>query len=389
MQIINSILDTDLYKLTMQQAVIHLFPDLIVQYRLIIRSKRKFPPDFAAKLRQQIEMMSTLSLRHDEYNFLKRAYFLKAPYIDFLRGYRFNPAEVTVIEKDDIVGLTIEGPWYRTILWETPLMATISELFFLNNNEEKPWDMHTRIQRMKEKADFFERVGAPYADFGCRRRYSYTNHENLVRISKNYSPKTFIGTSNPYLAMNYDTKMVGTQAHEFFMVMAALFGYLMANKLGLEKWVEVYQGDLGIALTDTFTTDAFFDNFSPKYAKLFDGIRQDSGDPLVFADKAVAHYENIKIDPRAKSIVFSDSLNPEMVQKIHNHCAGRIKDAYGIGTNLTCDVGVKPLNIVIKLTSVLVNGVWRPTVKLSDDRGKHLGPADEVKLCQNTLKLTT
>jgi nicotinate phosphoribosyltransferase len=371
----------------MQQAVIHLFPDLIVQYKLIIRTKRNFPDNFADMFRQQVEMMSTLSLRHDEYNFLKKTYFFKAPYIDFLRGYRFNSEEVTILQKNDTIELIIEGPWYRTILWETPLMATISELFFMHNTEEKPWPMPQRINKMKEKAKFFERRQILYADFGSRRRYSYTNHEKLVQTCRRYSPKSFIGTSNPYLAMKYDTKMIGTQAHEFFMVMAALYGYLMANRLGLEKWVDVYQGDLGIALTDTFTTDVFFRDFTTKYAKLFDGVRQDSGDPFVFSDKAIAHYEKLRIDPKSKTIVFSDSLNPDMVEKIHDYCDGRIKDVYGIGTNLTNDVGVKALNIVIKLTAVLVNNTWQPTTKLSDDAGKHLGPVQEVELCKKTLDI--
>jgi nicotinate phosphoribosyltransferase len=161
----------------------------------------------------------------------------------------------------------------------------------------------------------------------------------------------------------------------------------MANKLGMEKWVEVYQGDLGIALTDTFTSDVFFNVFDSKYAKLFDGVRQDSGDPIIFAEKTIKHYEKLRIDPMSKTIVFSDSLDTEAVEKIHDFCKGRIRDSYGIGTNLTNDVGVKPLNMVIKLTAIKINDRWIPTVKLSDHAGKHTGAIEAVNLCKQVLRV--
>ena len=209
----------------------------------------------------------------------------------------------------------------------------------------------------------------------------------LIQACKLESPKTFIGTSNPHFANIYGTKMVGTQAHELYMVIGVLYGYPSANRIALEKWVDVYQGDLGVALTDTFTTDAFFPSFTTKFAKLFDGIRQDSGDPIEFAKKAIAHYEKLRIDPKTKTIVFSDGLNKETVKKINHFCKGKVKASFGIGTNLTNDVGVKPLNMVIKLTAVSVGGEWLPTVKLSDNPGKHTGTEEAVSFCKRTLKL--
>jgi nicotinate phosphoribosyltransferase len=188
--------------------------------------------------------------------------------------------------------------------------------------------------------------------------------------------------------MIHRLKAIGTQAHELYMVIAALFGYRMANKITMEKWIEIFRGDLGIALSDTFTTDVFLQSFDKKFAKLFDGVRQDSGDPIEQAEKIVKHYDSLGIDPTTKTIVFSDSLNLDKVATIHEWCKGKIKDAYGIGTFLTNDVGVKPLNFVIKLTAVQgCTGEWLPTVKLSDTPGKHTGPKDEVELCKNVLRI--
>ncbi|NLE01138.1 MAG: hypothetical protein GX640_14820 [Fibrobacter sp.] len=153
----------------------------------------------------------------------------------------------------------------------------------------------------------------------------------------------------------------------------------------MEKWIEVYQGDLGIALTDTFTTDLFFSIFDTRFAKLFDGVRQDSGDPIVFAEKAIEHYKKLRIDPMSKTIVFSDSLNVDKVEEINNYCKGKIRPTYGIGTHLTNDVGVKPLNMVIKLTAIRAGDKWVPTVKISDDKGKHTGDTDAVALCKQIL----
>lgn len=386
--IIRSPLDTDQYKLTQQWAVLKTFPDTKVRYTLIIRTKREFPKGFAEELRDQIENMATLEMTLDESAFLKkRCPYLPQAYHDFLRGYQFDPNEVEIVEKDNAVELTIEGYWYRTILWETPIMATISELFFRMWGEKRQGD-DICDARVREKAELFESIGAKVAEFGARRRYSLDNQDRVVGLLKKLAPNSFTGTSNPYLAMKYDSNVIGTQAHEWYMVIAALFGFHMANQIGMEKWVDVYQGSLGIALTDTFTTDAFFRDFTQKYAKLFDGVRQDSGDPVTFAQRAIAHYKSLGIDPMTKSIIFSDSLNPEKVKTIHEFCRGKIKDAYGIGTNLSNDVGVKPLNIVIKVTAVNIGNAWVPTVKLSDDAGKHTGPDNAVNLCKDVLRLS-
>jgi nicotinate phosphoribosyltransferase len=265
-------------------------------------------------------------------------------------------------------------------------MALISELFFkLTNQQSLPIEEVRKL--MQHKAVCLEDMGAQFSDFGTRRRFSLDNHDLVVATCKEYAPSFFSGTSNLYLAMKYGCKAIGTQAHEWYMSIAALYGYTLANKIGMEKWIDVYQGDLGIALTDTFTTDAFFAAFDKKFAKLFDGIRQDSGDPVTFAEKAIRHYEKLRIEPMSKTVVFSDSLDIKKVEEINNYCKGNIKASYGIGTHLTNDVGVKPLNMVIKLTAIKIQDRWVPAVKLSDDRGKHTGDADTVKLCKQVLRI--
>lgn len=385
--IINSLLDTDLYKFTMQQAVIAHFPEQVVRYELFFRSQRDVPTCFRALLQEEIDAMSALHIQPEEFDFLKKTcYYFKPPYLDFLRGYRFDPAEVQVIQEGNLLSLIIEGPWYRTILWEVPLMALISELFFrLTNQTTLPEAEIT--QRICNKAERLESIGAHFSDFGTRRRFSFMNHDHSVEVCKEYAPTAFNGTSNLRLAMVHRCKPIGTQAHEWYMCIASLYGYRMGNRIGMEKWVEVYHGDLGIALADTYTSQIFFNDFDSSYAKLFDGIRQDSGDPLQFVEMAVRHFEKLRIDSLSKTIVFSDNLDITTVEKIHNFCKGKIKDTYGIGTYLTNDVGVKPLNMVIKLTAVKINGDWVPAVKLSDDPGKHIGSTESINLCKQVLRI--
>jgi len=385
---IQSIIDNDLYKFTMQNAVIKIFPRAKVRYQFINRGKTSFPEGFAERLRKEIAKMSELALTKDEKEFLKKnCSYLDPTYIDFLAGYRYDPSELGVIQQGDDLQISIEGYWYRTILWEVPLMALISELYFKMTNQ-KIYDEAKIIDIAREKVTRYNLLGINVADFGTRRRYSFENHNRIVQALKNYGKPSFIGTSNVYFAMKHNLIAVGTHAHEWFMFHAAKYGYKTANKLALENWVRVYRGDLGIALSDTFTSDVFFHSFDTKFAKLFDGIRQDSGDPIKFADKTIAHYKKLKIDPMSKTIIFSDGLNPETVEKITKHCRGKIKISFGIGTNFTNDVGVKPLNIVIKVTEAKPEGQhWIHTVKLSDTKGKYTGDEKTIKLCKEVLNI--
>jgi nicotinate phosphoribosyltransferase len=199
---------------------------------------------------------------------------------------------------------------------------------------------------------------------------------------------TFVGTSNVYLARVHGTKPIGTHAHEWFMFHAARYGFKMANILALENWTNIYRGDLGIALSDTFTTDEFYEVFDKKFAKLFDGVRHDSGDPVAFAEKTIQHYKSLGIDPLSKTIIFSDSLDYQKVKTIAAYCQGKIGISFGIGTNFTNDVGLKPMNIVLKMTEALPESEsWTPVVKLSDEPAKYTGDPQTIELAKTVLKI--
>jgi len=385
---LESILDNDLYKLTMQLAVVKLFPRAKVKYIFINRGETKFPEGFAEELRKQVHAMSNLRLTQDEKKYLeKQCYFLDPTYLDFLEGYKYNPSEVGIIQNGGELQISIEGYWYRTILWEVPLMALISELYF-KMNSEKTNSISEINETLYKKAVKYKMLGIKVADFGTRRRFSLENHERVIQALVNYGSPAFVGTSNVYFAYKYNLTPIGTHAHEWFMFHAAKYGFKQANKLALENWVTIYRGDLGIALSDTFTTDSFLQAFDTKFAKLFDGVRHDSGEPTEFADKMIAHYQKLRIEPLSKTIVFSDNLNPDEVERIAKHCRTRIGISFGIGTNFTNDVGVKPLNMVIKLSEAKPeDDVWLPVVKLSDHKGKHTGSESAVQLCKAVLNL--
>ena len=291
--IIKHFTDNDLYKFTTMNAIQKLYPEASVRYSFINRGHTSFPEGFAEELRKEIDGFTNLSLSMEEEKFLiSKCYYFDRVFIDLLKGYRFNPEEVGVHQSGGDLSLEIEGPWYRTVLWEVPLLALISELFFLRK-ESKPVEVE---KRASEKALRLNEIKAEYSDFGTRRRFSLDVHDRVVKTLKEISPELFRGTSNVYLAMKHNITPIGTHPHEWFMFHAARYGYRSANIKALDAWVEVYKGDLGIALTDTYTSENFFLNFSTLQAKLFDGTRQDSGDPLLFIDKAVEFYLKKRID---------------------------------------------------------------------------------------------
>ena len=369
-QIIKTILDNDLYKFSMQCAIIQLFPRAKVRYTLIIRSQVDFPEGFAENLREQIDCMGNLKLGLEEKEFFSnRCKYMNPMYFDFLEGYRYHPSEIGIIQNGGELRLNIEGYWYRTVLWEVPVLALISELFFIMTGE-KIISKVDREQRVQEKAKAFNGHGVKISDFGTRRRYSYENQSDVIQELARIMGSNFNGTSNVHFAHKFNLTPIGTHAHEWFMFHAAKYGFKMANKLALENWSDIYQGDLGIALSDTFTTDSFYRSFDKKFSKLFDGVRHDSSDPKVFTDKTVAHYKKMGINPLSKTIIFSDNLNTESAIEISKYCLQTINSACGIGTHLSNDVGVKPLNMVIKMTAAKPEpeDEWIPTIKLSDAR---------------------
>lgn len=385
---LKSILDNDFYKITMQNAVVKLFPKQRVKYQFINRGKHHFPDGFCEALQNAVNAMAEMKLSKKEKLFLKTACpYIDLPYLDFLQGYRYDPSEVFITQNGNDLEVWVEGLWYRTILWEVPLLALISELHYAMNEMERASNEEV-IKNTIQKAEKLDELGVTFAEFGTRRRHSYKVHDLVVNALLENKNSKFIGSSNVHFAMKHGIKPIGTHAHEWFMFHAAEFGFKMANTIALENWVEVYRGDLGVALSDTYTTGVFFQQFDKKFVKLFDGVRHDSGDPLEFADKTIAHYEKNGVNPLYKYIIFSDGLNLEKVEEINNYCQGKIGISFGIGTNLTNDVGLKPMNIVMKLIAVQAdNGDWLPTVKLSDEKGKYTGDPKMIELAKEFLRI--
>lgn len=378
---IASVLDTDLYKLTMQQAVLECYPDVEVEYRFKNRRPtNKFSPAFHNALLDGIHGLADLSVANDEIEFLRgNVPFLKPSYLGYLRNYRFNPSEVA-IDLNETTGdldIVIRGPWHRTILWEVPLMAMISELYFRICDTD--WDYDGQELKILDKRNLLYGNQCVWSDFGTRRRRSYQVQDLVVQLMA--SANRFMGTSNVHFAHKYNVKPIGTMAHEWIMAISVLEGLRHANRFALYKWNEVYKGDLGIALTDTFGTEAFFKDFDSQLARLYDGVRHDSADPFEFIDKVYNHYRSLRIDPTSKTTVFSDSLTTEKAIKLQLACHRKLRPVFGIGTHFTNDFSSPALNMVIKLWSV--NGI--PVVKLSDDQGKAQGDPDAVRVARWTF----
>lgn len=363
---ITSILDTDFYICTQCDAALQLCPDAEAEYAFVDRNKLVYDADFLRLLTDAIADMSSLQLRIEERKFLeKKAPYLSRGFLEYLQNYRFDPSEVVPTLTDDgNLKIAIKGPLIRTIWWEVPLMATISELFFSKWKDNiKQWTYDGQSDFAESKARQLSNAGCKWADFGTRRRRTYQTQYMVVESMRNFHG--FVGTSNPHLAMMFDTKAIGTQAHQFIQIWSALSGLRHANRFAMDAWVKVFRGSLGTVLTDTFGTDAFLNDFDLYHAKLWDGVRHDSSSPFVFADKIVAHYQKLGIAPNTKTIVFSDSLNVDRAIEIKHYCDGLgINCSFGIGTSITnhFEGPLKPLNIVIKL--VRLNGI--SVVKLSD-----------------------
>ena len=391
MAIIQSVLDTDLYKFTTSYAYSKLYPRAYGQFRFIDRGKTTYPQGFAEELKKEIQEMSKLSLTKDEASFLYRELpYLPPTYIDFVRGFRFDPEEVKVDQDaEGHLSIIAEGLLYRVTLWETPILALVSELYYkmLGAQPDMEYTERTIISKARKLAEH----GITFSMFGMRRRFSAAIEDRVTELLKEHAAGYLFGTSNVYYAYKHGLRVSGTHPHEWIQFHGAMFGYKMANYMAMEDWINVYDGDLGTVLTDTYTTDVFMRNFSKKHAMLFTSLRHDSGDPLQFTEKVIARYRELRVDPTIKYIIFSDGLDPERAIEIANYCKGRIGASFGIGTNFSNDVGngVRPMNIVMKLWKCKMTEKerWNPCVKLSDVDGKHTGEPEEIELAQRTLGL--
>ncbi|MGP9543683.1 nicotinate phosphoribosyltransferase [Psychrobacter sp. AOP7-B1-25] len=379
--IITSLLDNDLYKFTMLQAMLHQFPQTHGVYRFRCRNNKDaaYPlSDIQKDLEQQLDSLCELRFLPDELEYLRSLRFIRSDFVDYLELFKLKRRFITVSTDDKgRLFIDIEGPMIQAMFFEVFVLAIVNELYFnaLSNDsviEEGQRRLNEKVTLLHQYAEKQAQHGQdtpPFivADFGTRRRFSRRWQAHVVETLHKAEPKIVGGTSNVYLAKQLGMTPIGTMAHEFMQAFQALDVRLRdSQKAALEAWVHEYRGDLGIALTDVVGMDAFLRDFDLYFAKLFDGLRHDSGDPYIWGDKAIAHYEKLKIDPKTKILTFSDGLNLEKAWELHQYFKGRIRTSFGIGTNLTNDMGITPINIVLKL--VECNG--QPVAKLSDSPGK-------------------
>ena len=385
--IITSLLDNDLYKFTMLQAMLHQFPQTHGVYRFRCRNNQDtdYPlGTIKEALEQQLDSLCQLRFLADELDYLRSLRFMRSDFVDYLELFQLKRRFITVSTdgKGRLI-VDIEGPMIQAMFFEVFVLAIVNELYFnaLSDSsvieegqrrlDEKVALLHdyARSQADDQQTDNKKENIPPFivADFGTRRRFSKSWQAHVVETLHKAEPTIVSGTSNVLLAKNLEMTPIGTMAHEFMQAFQALDVRLRdSQKAALEAWVHEYRGDLGIALTDVVGMDAFLRDFDLYFAKLFDGLRHDSGDPYIWGDKAVAHYQKLKIDPKTKVLTFSDGLDLQKAWDLHQYFKDRIKTSFGIGTNLTNDMGLTQLNIVLKL--VECNG--QPVAKLSDSPGK-------------------
>ncbi|WP_432721232.1 nicotinate phosphoribosyltransferase [Jeongeupia wiesaeckerbachi] len=377
--VVRSLLENDLYKFTMWQALLHSHPGAMAEYAFVCRNTPAFPlSELKAEVETELDHLCTMQFAQDELDYLRGLRFIKGDFVDFLTVFRFQRRFVSVETDGEQLRIVARGPLVHVMGFEIFVLYIVNQLYFrrLGDTEatlgEARQRLAAKIATLKAAAPALADSGDfPFIafDFGLRRRYSAEWHDEVLATLAREVPQFVRGTSNVYLAKRYGITPIGTMAHEYLQAYQA-FGSRLRDfqTAALEDWVQEYRGDLGIALTDVVGMDAFLSDFDLYFAKLFDGLRHDSGDAVVWGEKAIAHYDKLRIDPRVKRLVFSDGLTVEKALDLYRHFRGRIQTSFGIGTHLTNDTPIKALNIVMKLTRC--NG--QPVAKLSDAPGKTL-----------------
>lgn len=387
--IIKSLLDNDFYKFSMMQAVLHNYPDAWVKYKFKCRNQDRLDTldqeQLVSQVRSEIYKFCELKFLEGELDYLFGIPYFTMDFIDYLSFFKLNYKHVKVFLNDSgRMEIEIEGPWVLTILFEVPILAIVSELYHRQMHSELLGArMVDGLRTLNDKIEIVQN-GPNFADFGTRRRFSQAVQDLIVKQLDDVCD-TFVGTSNVYLAKRYGVKPIGTMAHEWIQAHQQLGVRVVdSQKEALQTWANEYRGDLGIALSDTIGFDAFLKDFDKYFAKLFDGCRHDSGDPIEWCNKLIDHYEKLGIDPKSKTAVFSDGLTFEIMLDIWNIFKDEINISFGIGTNLTNDMGVRPLQIVIKM--VECNG--QPVAKISDSSGKGMCEDDEyLKYVKKVFKV--
>lgn len=396
--IIRHFTDDDLYKFTMCCAVIECYPRTQVKYHFTDRDNTVYPPGFADLVSEQVAMLEDLRITEEEIEFMEsRCNYIPAWFMSYLRGFRYDRRRVAVSQDSEgHLHIEFEGSWSDTILLEVKVLAIVSELYYIVTGQNRSFDYADYYNRSYSKGRRLIEAGCVFSDMGTRRRASFDAQDAAVRAMAQCTrdiggPGAFSGTSNVYLAMKYGLIPIGTMAHEFVCAIAGMYGPLMANHIAMTRWSQTYRGALGTYLYDTYGWQIFSLNFSVDYANMFKGLRVDSGDNRGQLDLIVAKYRSLNIDPSTKQIVFSNALNVDSAIDIQRYAAGKCIPSYGIGTHFTNDFpGVKPRNIVIKLTDVKITESWpfySQTCKLSEDHGKYSGDEQTVRRFLETLHL--
>jgi nicotinate phosphoribosyltransferase len=373
--VITSLLDTDLYKFTMMQAVLHQFPGAQVSYKFKCRTTGVKLAPYVDEIRAEIRSLCKLQFTEQELDWMRALRFIKSDFVDFLGLFRLNEKYIDVVAlPNGEIDIRIQGPWLHTILFEIPVLAIVNEVYFRNtqpvpNYVEGRQRLDTKIAQLQEDGLSDLKI----ADYGSRRRFSKAWHEEVLRVltSRLGSGATgrFAGTSNSLFAMKLGLTPLGTMAHEYLQACQALGPRLRDSQVfGFETWAREYRGDLGIALSDVYGIEPFLRDFDMYFCKLFDGARHDSGDPFTWGERMIEHYKSNRVDPLTKTLIFSDGLTVPRTIELYQRFRGRCQLAFGIGTNLTNDLGYEPLQIVIKM--VQCNG--QPVAKLSDTPSKNM-----------------
>ncbi|MCQ2140233.1 MAG: nicotinate phosphoribosyltransferase [Bacteroidales bacterium] len=382
-QIVTHFTDNDLYTFSCQYYILETYPRSEVKYTFFDRNKTRYPKGFAELLREQMEGMRNVVITEEEIEYMtQRCYYLPLWYFTYLRGYRFNPAELDIQQDEEgYLSIEVKGKWFSTIMWEMPILSTISELMHEINGDFEKYDPALEEQRARAKAEQIFGAGLIFGDMGTRRRFSFEHQEMVIRSMKDVYegqkwPGTFTGTSNVWLAMKYNLPCLGTMSHQLISFEENVSGIFECNFNVMKKFSDVFDGDNGIFLYDCFGDKVFFSNLSKRMAMMYKGLRVDSGNEEEQVEKIIEKYKSLGINPATKQVVFSNGLNIDRAIEIHKYCAGRVQDSYGVGTFLTCDItGCKPMNIVVKLVACRITELreWHDCVKLSCDKGKTLG----------------
>ncbi|PWF55026.1 nicotinate phosphoribosyltransferase [Massilia glaciei] len=374
--IVRSLLETDLYKFTMWQALLHRHPDAQTEYAFVCRNQPAYPlAELKGDVERELDHLCQMTFAEDELDYLRGLRFIKSDFVDFLTLFRFQRKFITVDTDGPTLKIEAKGPLVHVMGFEIYVLYIVNELYFRRFDQQAALDegrkrLGAKIALLKQTAgESACRHPFEFFDFGVRRRFSAVWQDEVVGTLAEAVPEYFKGTSNVYLAKKYNLVPIGTMAHEYLQAFQS-FGVRLRDfqKAALEDWVQEYRGELGTALTDVVGMDAFLADFDLYFAKLFDGLRHDSGDPFVWGEKALAHYATLRIDARTKRLVFSDGLDLPKALALHRHFANRTMTGFGIGTNLSNDTPIPALNIVMKLMSC--NG--QPVAKLSDSAGKTL-----------------